>query len=150
MCFAAKMSLDAGVSNFALINLSKEILSYSNSIASFSSSQFLKVTDAISFISQTSFRTKSLLIQEQATIYSSTVKIISQSLTLLGNSNTTLYTLLNATASTNTTSFTESNKLFAYIEVYAELLLQLGKIFHIFCHYWKTLFDVLNSRKGDW
>jgi hypothetical protein len=133
MCFAAIVGLDAGVSSFALINLSEEILNYSNSITSFSSSQSLIVTNALSLISTISFRTKSLLIQEQANIYSSTVQIISQSLKLLTNSNTTFYTLLNSTGSANSsTSLTESNTLFSYIEMYAELLQQLGKICHIY------------------
>jgi hypothetical protein len=148
MCFAATMGLDAGVSNFALINLSKEILSYSNSITSFSSSQSLKVTDAISFISKTSFRTKSLLIQEQVSIYSSTVKIISQSINLLANSNKTLYSLLSATGSANSsTSLIESNMLFSYIEMYAELLQQQGKIYHIYVG--NLLFYEVNFRKSE-
>lgn len=125
------MSLNADVSTFALIKLSKEIISYSKSITSFNSSQSLTVTRALSLVGSISFRTKSLLIQEQVNVYNSTVKIINLSLTLLENSNATLNMLLNATASANSsTSLTESDKLFSYIEIYAKLLQQLGKIYH--------------------
>jgi hypothetical protein len=128
-------NLDINVDNYTLQQLFIQLSTYANKSVTFSESQSAKLKLAIDITYSTVFRTRSIIIQEEISFYTSKLMIIGKTLEFLKLTSSSLQSLnTSASANTNVTTLFMNN-----IEIYLQLLIQLGrfttKIFIIYVEY---------------
>ena len=126
MYFVAGTNLDVNVKNYTLFKLYLQVSSYSNKTVILNQNQSFIVENAISLINSVLIRTRSFLIKEDLNIYSWKLLTLGKSVELFNTSSTTLKTLINLNASTVSFNSSDTSTFISKIDIYLQLLQQLG------------------------
>ena len=126
MYFVAGTNLDVNVKNYTLFKLYLQVSSYSNKTVILNQNQSFIVENAISLINSVLIRTRSFLIKEDINIYSWKLLTLGKSVELFNTSSTTLKTLINLNASTISFNSSDTSTFISKIDIYLQLLQQLG------------------------